>query len=83
MRLEDILNKFSNYDFLISVNDWCDEMGFWKFDDEKKRSTGAILKIKKCYQCLFYLLMKCQNFVLQLRSNLNPTWSGLSPGGKR
>lgn len=36
MKLVEVLEKFSNDDIKISVNDWCSEMGFWKYAVEKK-----------------------------------------------
>ena len=41
MRLEDVLNKFSNDDFLISVNGWCSEMGFWEYEAEKEEFNSG------------------------------------------
>lgn len=36
MRLVEVLDKFTNDDFLISVNGWCSEMGFWEYAVDKK-----------------------------------------------
>lgn len=36
MRLQEILNKFTNTAFLLTVNGWCDELSFYKYEDEKK-----------------------------------------------
>lgn len=36
MILVEVLDKFTNDDFLISVNGWCLEKGFWEYAVEKK-----------------------------------------------
>lgn len=47
MGLVEVLGKFTNDDFLISVNGWCSEMGFWEFDDEKKEEYWSDFKDKE------------------------------------
>ena len=37
MKLQELLNKFTNADFLISVDGWCEELSFYEYEDEKKR----------------------------------------------
>lgn len=37
MRLSELLNKFSNTDFLLTVDGWCDEMPFWEYENEKRQ----------------------------------------------
>lgn len=37
MRLQELLNKFTNADFLITVNGWCDELSFYEYEEEKKQ----------------------------------------------
>ena len=36
MKLSEVLNKFTNSDFLLTVNGWCDELDFSEYEDEKK-----------------------------------------------
>ncbi len=36
MRLQEVLNKFTNTDFLLSVNGLCDEIPFDEYENEKK-----------------------------------------------
>ena len=36
MRLQEVLNKFTNADFLITVDGWCDELPFGEYEEEKK-----------------------------------------------
>lgn len=47
MRLEEILNKFTNSDFLITVNGWCDELSFYEYEDEKKEEYWSDFKDKE------------------------------------
>lgn len=47
MRLEDVLNKFTNTDFLISVNGWCDELPFTEYQEERKEEYFKKYKDKK------------------------------------
>lgn len=36
MKLQEFLNKFTNHDFLVTVDGLWDEMPFWEYEDEKK-----------------------------------------------
>lgn len=36
MKLYEILDRFSNEDFLISVNGWCSEMSFSEYQAQKE-----------------------------------------------
>lgn len=47
MRLQEVLNKFSNTDFLITVNGWCDELPFGEYEDEKKMEYWKKYKNRK------------------------------------
>lgn len=47
MRLQEFLNKFTNSDFLLTVDGWCDELYFYKYEDEKKKEYGEKYKDKK------------------------------------
>jgi hypothetical protein len=47
MRLQEVLNKFSNNDFLLTVNGWCDELSFCEYEDEKKEEYWKKYKDKK------------------------------------
>ena len=35
MRLQEVLNKFTNDDFLITVDGMCDELPFWEYEKIK------------------------------------------------
>ncbi|WP_405308745.1 hypothetical protein [Methanobrevibacter sp.] len=37
MKLSEVLNKFKNDAFLLTVNGWCDELPFSEYEDEKKQ----------------------------------------------
>lgn len=47
MRLQELLNKFTNDDFIITVNGWCDELPFWEYEEEKKTEYWEKFKDKK------------------------------------
>lgn len=47
MRLQEVLNKFSNNDFLITVDGWCDELSFCEYEEEKKMNYWKKYKDKK------------------------------------
>lgn len=36
MKLQTFLNKFTNDDFILTVDGWCDEMPFCEYSEEKK-----------------------------------------------
>jgi len=36
MKLQTFLNKFTNDDFMITVDGWCEEMWFSEYEEEKK-----------------------------------------------
>jgi hypothetical protein len=36
MKLQTFLNKFTNDDFILTVDGWCDEMPFSEYEEEKK-----------------------------------------------
>ena len=47
MRLQELLNKFTNSGFLLTVNGWCDELSFGEYEDEKKQEYWKMFKDKK------------------------------------
>lgn len=47
MKLQEMLNKFTNDNFLITVNGWCDELYFGEYEDEKKEEYWKKYKDKK------------------------------------
>lgn len=36
MKLRDVLNKFTNASFLLTVNGLCDELSFYEYEEMKK-----------------------------------------------
>lgn len=47
MRLHEVLDKFANPDFLLTVNGWCDELSFYEYEDEKKEEYWSDFKDKE------------------------------------
>lgn len=47
MKLQELLNKFTNEDFLITVNGWCEELSFYEYENEKKEEYWKKFKNKK------------------------------------
>ena len=47
MRLQELLNKFTNASFLLTVNGWCDELSFYEYEDEKNQEYWNKYKDKK------------------------------------
>lgn len=47
MRLQEVLNKFTNANFLLTVNGLCDEMSFYDYEDEKKEDYWKKYKDKR------------------------------------
>lgn len=47
MKLQELLNKFTNDDFIITVNGWCDELPFCEYEEEKKEKYWEKFKNKK------------------------------------
>lgn len=47
MRLQEVLNKFTNSDFRLTVNGWCDELSFYEYEEEKKQEYWKKYKDKK------------------------------------
>lgn len=47
MRLHEVLDKFTNPDFLLTVNGWCDELSFYEYEDEKKEEYWSDFKDKE------------------------------------
>lgn len=47
MKLQELLNKFTNENFLITVNGWCDELSFYEYENEKKEEYWKEYKNKK------------------------------------
>lgn len=39
MKLQTFLNKFTNDDFLLTVDGWCEEMPFSEYINEKENCT--------------------------------------------
>ena len=46
MKLKEVLNKFTNADFLLTVNGWCNELSFYEYEDEKKEEYWKKYKDK-------------------------------------
>lgn len=47
MTLQEFLNKFTNDDFLITVNGWCEELPFSNYEEEKKEEYWKKYKNRK------------------------------------
>lgn len=37
MTVQELLNKFTNDDFILTVDGWCDELPFSEYEEEKKQ----------------------------------------------
>lgn len=37
MKVQELLNKFTYSDFLLTCEGWCDELPFHKYEEEKKQ----------------------------------------------
>lgn len=47
MRLQELLNKFTNEDFLLTVDGWCEELEFSSYEEEKKEDYWKKYKDRK------------------------------------
>lgn len=47
MKLQEVLNKFTNQDFLLTVKGWCDELPFYEYENEKAEAYWEKYKNKK------------------------------------
>ena len=47
MRLQELLDKFTNCEFLLTVNGLCEELSFYDYEDEKKEDYWEKYKDKK------------------------------------
>lgn len=47
MRVQELLNKFSNDNFLITVDGWCEELSFREYENEKKQEYWKKFKNRK------------------------------------
>ena len=47
MKLQELLNKFTNTDFLLTVDGWCEELPFYEYENEKKQEDWEKYKNKK------------------------------------
>lgn len=44
MKLQTFLNKFTNDNFMITVDGWCDEMWFSEYENEKTMDYWKMFK---------------------------------------
>lgn len=47
MRLQELLDNFTNCEFLLTVNGLCEELSFYDYEDEKKEDYWEKQKDKK------------------------------------
>lgn len=47
MRLQELLDMFTNCEFLLTVNGLCEELYFYDYEDEKKEDYWEEYKDKK------------------------------------
>ena len=47
MRLQELLNKFTNANFLLSVEGLCEELSFFEYEEEKKKEYWKKYKNRK------------------------------------
>ena len=47
MKLQELLNKFTNTDFLLTVNGLCEELPFHEYENEKKQDYWKQYKDRK------------------------------------
>ena len=38
MKVQQLLNKFTNEEFLLTCDGWCEELPFSEYDEEKKQA---------------------------------------------
>ena len=55
MRLQELLNKFTNTSFLITVNGWCEELYFGEYESEKKQEYWNEYKDRKVKRMSIFL----------------------------
>ena len=47
MRVQELLNKFTNDSFMITCDGWCEELPFSEYDEEKKQDYWKKYKDRK------------------------------------
>ena len=47
MRLQELLNKFTNSDFLLTVDGWCEDLPFSQYEEEKTEDYWKKYKDRK------------------------------------
>lgn len=47
MKLQNFLNKFTNDDFLLTVDGWCNELHFSEYENEKEEEYWKEYKDRK------------------------------------
>ena len=47
MKLQEFLNKFTNEDFLLTVDGLCEELPFYEYEEEKKAAYWKKYKDRK------------------------------------
>ena len=47
MRVQELLNKFTTENFIITCDGWCDELPFSDYDEEKKQDYWIKYKDRK------------------------------------
>lgn len=71
MRLQEVLNKFTNDVFLLSVNGWCEEMPFYEYENEKKQDYWKIFKDRKVKSMAIIITNNKPEFRITIESNEN------------
>ena len=69
MRLQEVLNKFTNDDFLITVDGMCDELPFWEFESVKTEDYWKHYKNREIKGMAILITNEMPELCIRLKDN--------------
>ena len=66
MRLQELLNKFTNAEFMITVDGMCEELSFYDYEEVKEHEYWKDYKNRKVKSMAIILTNECPELCIEL-----------------
>lgn len=75
MKLVEVLNKFTNDNFLLTVKGLCDEMPFYEYEDEKKKEYWKKYRDRKIVSMSIFITNQRPELFIELEKTIRDNYA--------